>query len=1065
MWTILRGGARILVKNNNLQGCRRVFLFHTCTRLQDDANFHDWPEEIIAGQSIGKSDSTQSQINAVQLPKKQVKKTIEGEKATKRGKSSKKKPSSVEENGEFDAPRARELGPNGQSWPPLAKDVLINMAKFPSCILLTRVGGFYESYFDQAPILASLVNIKLATRTWGGRTVPMAGFPIVQLEKYLKMLVIDHRKLIAICDEFKEITSSTTGITRTARGYVSNRHHHATNPFAPSAIPQVSNDKIVIKRRVTRVVSPGTLIDETFLDPLSSNWIVSVAKGKNENQFGLAWLDVSTADFGTTICQDEQSMRDELARLNPIEIVLQPNVFTQNNENSERESSDSLDFVIKDGPLWEALDPAKVHISFTSLEDQAGNDSVMMTSEDETENLAVQILTAHLRTRLLDFSMNNVEDWTGLPEAAGVSRRRRDDVMTIDASTLSALEISTTQRRDEVALNAFSQLSTKGSLLSHIRRTVTKGGARLLAQWLTSPSKSLPLIHRRQSLVGLFHYHGFMSHDLRWTLKKRAGDIHRALQRILTSRNDEQDLLEVRDFARLSADLVKQINTEINLASPISNQEKEGWSKLQDVVNAFEDVTLLGQRLGDAIDENVIEKRLRAQEDRAREMEQNLAQEDVSRPTGSDPSPKGVRKKRATASTQQDEDQEQNRRWGPPFEHLIRPNSSEQLSILTKEHLMLRRKAAILQNELREKYSEKISLRFLLGQGYVVHVSDVRETSKLAQMEEEMTLAYKSKSTRTYYHSQFTRIGGRLTKIEQELQEKEAVELQRLRLEVLTDMPRIRKNAALMHELDVLAGFATLAQELNLVRPIVHGGDELNIEGGRHLGVEQSLLQPKGKDQSLGVARPFTPNDVLMNAQSRLHLITGPNMGGKSTLLRMVAIIAILAQVGSFVPAKSCSIGVIDQIFSRIGAHDAIHADRSTFMVEMLEVAQFLKRSTKRSLIVCDELGRGTSYTAGTALAYATAHQLVADIQCKCLFATHLHGIADLLEGEEGVNYFCTDLEKTKDGSVRFSHRIRPGLNRESHGLDIAKLAGMPEKVLEKASTTLTHLQALEKHT
>ncbi|PWN37729.1 uncharacterized protein FA14DRAFT_163464 [Meira miltonrushii] len=911
------------------------------------------------------------------------------------------------------------------------------MAKFPSCILLTRVGGFYESYFDQAPILASLVNIKLATRTWGGRTVPMAGFPIVQLEKYLKMLVIDHRKLIAICDEFKEITSSIT----------------------------VTHDKIVIKRRVTRVVSPGTLIDETFLDPLSSNWIVSVAKGKHANQFGLAWLDVSTADFGTTICHDEQSMRDELARLNPIEIVLQPNVFTHNNQNGDRDSSDPSDFVIKDGPLWEALDPAKVYISFTSLEQQLEENSEMLKDGDETENLAVQILTAHLRTRLLDFSMDNVEDWTGLPEAAGVNRRRRDDVMTIDASTLSALEISTTQRRDEVALNAFSQLSTKGSLLSHIRRTVTKGGARLLAQWLTSPSKSLPLIHRRQALVGLFHQHGFMSHDLRWTLKKRAGDIHRALQRILTSRNDEQDLLEVRDFARLSADLVQQIKTEINMSSPISEQEKEGWTKLQDVVNAFEDVTLLGQRLGDAIDENVIEKRLRAQEDRAREMEENLAQEDVSRPTGNVSLQKVPRRKRATAPTQQDDDHEQSRRWGPPFEHLIRPNSSEQLSVLTKEHLMLRRKAAILQNELREKYGEKISLRFLLGQGYVVHVSDVREASKLAQMEEEMTLAYKSKSTRTYYHSQFTRIGGRLTRIEQELQEKEAVELQRLRLEVLTDMPRIRKNAALMHELDVLAGFATLAQELNLVRPVVHDGDELKIEGGRHLGVEQSLLQPKGNDQSTGTSRPFTPNDIYMNAQSRLHLITGPNMGGKSTLLRMVAIIAILAQVGSFVPAKNCSIGVIDQIFSRIGAHDAIHADRSTFMVEMLEVAQFLRRSTKRSLIVCDELGRGTSYTAGTALAYATAHQLVADIQCKCLFATHLHGIADLLEGEKGVDYFCTDLEKTEDGNVQFSHRIRPGLNRESHGLDIAKLAGMPEKVLEKASSTLTHLQALEKHT
>lgn len=1053
MWAILRG-SRVFGRYGNGQDLQIGMLsrFHSCTRVRDEAHFHDWPEGIRC-----ESDVPQKQQGITQSTKKMVKKTTEEGKSTRKDRQKKRELLSGEIDDAIEAPRAHELGPNGQAWPPLAKDVLINMAKFPSCILLTRVGGFYESYFDQAPILANLVNIKLATRTWGGRTVPMAGFPIVQLEKYLKMLVIDHRKLIAICDEFKQITSSTTGITRTAGGFLSNRHHHAANPFAPSAIPQVTNDKIMIKRRVTRVVSPGTLIDETFLDPMSSNWIVSIIK--NEQQFGIAWLDVSTADFGTTVCQDEQSMRDELARLNPIEIVLQPNVFTHNNQKSDDETSEPSDYVIRDGPLWEALDPAKVHVSFSSL-----NVDEIDANDDQTENIAVQILTAHVRTRLLDFSMDTVEEWTGLSNAAESSRRRRDDVMTIDASTLSALEISTTNRRDEVALNAFSQLSTKGSLLSHIRRTVTKGGARLLAQWLTSPSKSLPLIHRRQALVGLFHQHGFMSHDLRWILKKRAGDIHRALQRILTSRNDEQDLLEVRDFARLSADLVEQVNTEINLASPLSDQEKEGWTRLQEVMGAFEDITFLGQRLGDAIDENVIEKRLRAQEDRARELEDNLAQEDVLRSGQID---EKVKKRKRTigfgkGGEDLEQNQEQKRRWGPPFEHLIRPDSSEELSVLTKEHLMLRRKAAILQDELREKYGEKISLRFLLGQGYVVHVSDIRETSKQTQMEEEMTLAYKSKSTRTYYHSQFTRIGGRLTRIEQELQEKETIELQRLRLEVLTDMPRIRKNAALMHELDVLSGFATLASELNLVRPIVHDGDELKIEGGRHLGVEQSLLQSKGNDPSASIARPFTPNDVLMNSESRLHLITGPNMGGKSTLLRMVAIIAILAQVGSFVPAKYCSIGVIDQIFSRIGAHDAIHADRSTFMVEMLEVAQFLRRSTKRSLIVCDELGRGTSHTAGTALAYATAFQLVADIQCKCLFATHLHGIADLLKGERGVDYFCTDLERSEDGNVRFSHRIRPGLNRESHGLDIARLAGMPETVLEKAGSTLKHLEAIE---
>lgn len=364
---------------------------------------------------------------------------------------------------------------------------------------------------------------------------------------------------------------------------------------------------------------------------------------------------------------------------------------------------------------------------------------------------------------------------------------------------------------------------------------------------------------------------------------------------------------------------------------------------------------------------------------------------------------------------------------------------------MTREHTLLRRRAYKLENDLRARFSERLSLRYLLGQGYVVHVPDIRDGMQkmLTSLETEMSLAYKSKTTRTYYHEQFTKIGSRLGRVELELQEKEAVELQRLRLDVLVELGRLRRNAVMIHELDVLAGFATLAHELNLVRPTVHDGSELRIDGGRHIGVELALMhQQQQVTQHSGItsteaaplSRPFVANDVALGESSRLHLITGPNMGGKSTLLRMVAIIAILAQVGSFVPATACEIGVVDQVFSRIGAHDAIHADRSTFMVEMLEVAQFLRRSTHRSLVLCDEVGRGTDHQTGAALAHATAMHLVDDVRCKCLFATHLHDVGDMLRGVEGVDYFCTDLEQTEVsggakkevGDVIFSYSLSP---------------------------------------
>jgi DNA mismatch repair ATPase MutS len=366
-----------------------------------------------------------------------------------------------------------------------------------------------------------------------------------------------------------------------------------------------------------------------------------------------------------------------------------------------------------------------------------------------------------------------------------------------------------------------------------------------------------------------------------------------------------------------------------------------------------------------------------------------------------------------------------------------------------------------LELDLRERYGDRISLKHLLGQGFVVHLSDFRESTKsLSSIEDEMSLAYKSKTTRTYYHEAFTKIGSRLLRVERELNEKEAVELQRLRLDVLVELGKLRKNSALVNEMDVLLGFAKLAKDMNFCRPIVNEGDDIDIKGGRHLSVEMALLHQSGMTAAVTNSRPFTPNDLHLHPDSRLHLITGPNMGGKSTLLRMISIITILAQIGSFVPATSCTIGIVDQIFSRIGAHDSINTEKSTFMVEMLEVAEFLKRSSRKSLIICDEIGRGTDHKTGIAIAFATALHLLDEVQCKCLFATHLYHVGDLLKGRQGVDFFCTDLYESEGGQILFSHRLRPGLNRNSHGLSIARLAGVPDNVLQTAKMTLQGLQS-----
>ncbi|MCO5553704.1 hypothetical protein L7F22_007230 [Adiantum nelumboides] len=526
--------------------------------------------------------------------------------------------------------RIDELGPEGQEWTPLAKDVLTNLARFPGCILLTRVGGFYESYFEQAPVLANLTGIKLAKRTFGGRTVPMAGFPIIQLEKYLKVLVQDHGKLVAICDEFKAITTP-------ANKRISKKEEDGDVRL--NEAPQVT-----ITRRVSRVVSRGTLIDEKFLDPFSSNWVLSV-----------------TADAAG-------SMPEDL------------NVLAFHQQEGE-----------------EGGHPPLLH--------------------------------RHL------------------------GRRRETETMHIDAHTLLALEV-----------RASATGSTSGSLLSTVRRTITKGGSRLLSEWLTAPSTLLPVIHRRQSLVDLFVKQGYLRQDLRTWLRKGVGDVSRALQRITTGRNDEQDLLEVRDFVATCKALVELLGEEIQRQGGKGGEE--GWKTLQTLVDRFQPLDELGARLGEAIDEGVIEKRSRDQEELARQRHDEVLEDVTAAAVRRD---EGLGEARASASKikngnkqradKDDQSEERNGIWGTAFEHMIRPNASKELTSLTKEHIALRRRAARFEQELRRRMgTEKLTLRNVQKQGFVVHVQEGGASKSKGDDEEldKMYLSAHGKTFRTYLHPEWT---------------------------------------------------------------------------------------------------------------------------------------------------------------------------------------------------------------------------------------------------------------------------------------------------------------------
>jgi DNA mismatch repair ATPase MutS len=311
-----------------------------------------------------------------------------------------------------------------------------------------------------------------------------------------------------------------------------------------------------------------------------------------------------------------------------------------------------------------------------------------------------------------------------------------------------------------------------------------------------------------------------------------------------------------------------------------------------------------------------------------------------------------------------------------------------------------------------------------------------------------------TKSTMSFYYTEWSRLGGRMDQARVHIRNEELRIFSSLRQEVIKNLIQLRRNAAVMDELDVACSFASLAEEQALVRPILNIGLTHKIVGGRHPTVKLGLEE---------TGRSFVSNDLFLGNKERIWLVTGPNMAGKSTFLRQNALISILAQVGSYVPAEHAEIGLVDQIFSRIGAADDLFRDQSTFMVEMLETAAILKHATPRSFVIMDEVGRGTTPEDGTAVGYACLHHLYHVNKCRTLFATHFHALADMTDDMEHLGRYCTDVLEEPSGAFSFVHRLRAGVNRRSHALKVARLAGLPEPALQVASAVLQQLLA-EKH-
>lgn len=531
---------------------------------------------------------------------------------------------------------------------------------------------------------------------------------------------------------------------------------------------------------------------------------------------------------------------------------------------------------------------------------------------------------------------------------------------------------------------------------------------------------------------------GYMLHDesLRERLTillKRSHDSHRLLQKFAFGRGDPDDLLALAATVYATQDIVATLSQDSrkdeSIKTMISRIDLEG-------------PTVLAERIKEAIDEEGIVQQQEMEDMEAEEI-QTLAHAVVTSEGSKDDLSilrKGDRKKKSTSIREHYSDS--NEAW------IMKPGASPTLRKLHQDLVTLSEEKETLAKDLSARLDvASLTLRFTPGLGHICHV-------KGKDMKKDLTSVRNvslSKSTRSFHHPEWTNLGQRLDQRRVHIRAEEQRVLNDIREQVIANIIKLRRNAGVLDELDVACSFATLAAEKNWTRPVLNQSCTHKVIAGRHPTVEGGLEEE---------GRTFVTNDCFVGDVQRSWVITGPNMAGKSTFLRQNALITILAQVGSHVPAQYAELGIVDQIFSRVGSADNLYSDQSTFMVEMLETANILRNATSRSFVIMDEVGRGTTPDDGTAVAFASLHHLYHINKCRTLFATHFHVLADMVKRDgamDAVGFYCTDVQEDGLGGdgFRYVHRLREGVNRQSHALKVARLAGLPEEAIRVAKEVL----------
>ena len=811
---------------------------------------------------------------------------------------------------------------------PMMAQFLDLKENYPDALLFYRMGDFYELFFDDAVAAAAALDIALTKRGKHlGEDIPMCGVPVHAAEGYLLALIRKGFR-VAVCEQMED-----------------------------PAEAKKRGSKSVVKRDVVRLVTPGTLTEESLLDARRHNFLA--AYNEIRDDAALAWVDISTGAIRVMPCARHR-LSPELARLAPRELIICDTI-----------EAELADLVTESGasatPLSRAaFDSTSAEKRLLDLYNIGSLEAFGAFSRAEVGALGAIV-------EYLDITQKGK-----LPLLQSPQRETAQGTMQIDAATRRNLELT----------HSLSG-GREGSLLAAIDHTITAGGGRLLERRLSSPSRNLTEIHARLSAVTFLKDERRLAEDLRTALRN-APDMDRALSRLGLDRGGPRDLAAIRSAIAAASDIHATLS---GLDLP------ETLAKATEALVGHDDLSRL---LEDAL---IAEPPL------------------LARDGG-----------------------------------FIAPGYDQDLD----EARQLRDEGRSVIAKMQSQYAEHTGIGSLKIKhnnvlGYFIETTSTHAQKMLGPPLSEQ-----------YIHRQTTANAVRFTTVALGDMETKILNARNRSLEIekglysalveaiLDRAAALAQTARALAEIDVAAGFSDLARAENWCKPLVDDSRVLDIKGGRHPVVEAALRK---------TGEPFIANDCDLADGTKgadVWLLTGPNMAGKSTFLRQNALIALLAQAGSYVPATSAHIGLVSQLFSRVGASDDLARGRSTFMVEMVETAAILNQADDRALVILDEIGRGTATYDGLSIAWATLEHLHDVNRSRALFATHYHEMTQLADKLDGVEN-ATIAVKEWEGDVIFLHEVRKGAADRSYGVQVAKLAGLPGSVIERANLVLAALEKGER--